>query len=697
MTLDAPDIHPAPPTLSGPAALFTAALIKVASRCNLDCDYCYVYKHADQSWREQPHFISDETLRQFALRVDEYVALHRLREFCVTFHGGEPLLYGAERLASAADLIRQRVRAECSVEFSLQTNATLLTDVAIDELEEAGILISLSIDGPQEANDLHRRDHGGRSTYAATASAIERLRRRDSSIFRGIIAVIDPRNSPRELFEFFQRLDVPRLDLLVPDATYVRPPVGRRDDRDVYLCWLNAAFELWFREFPGIPIRWFDAILGSRLSLPSPTDAMGLGSVSLIVVDTDGRYTDHDVFKIVPTADRVLGESVATASFDDIANHPVIREHGYRLSLRGLANECQTCPVVEACGGGSVMHRWHAERKLDAPSVYCRELFALFERATLLLRMSLRDGEIPSDRVFPLSGLQLVTACKQWRTETERRADTCAARLGLHRNGTSAAAVLLRGKAENWRLDHLPTASERSRRWLGRIRVQSEEPWLIKPFSNSIRIVADNDTIDDAHHLLNEATELLRVVDPHLPEAFAALISDVIFVDSTAESADQIFSFSDDSAPNVLYVSPFVTGRRLDADDFADSLLHEFLHQVLYHLERHDSMLLDHVFPHFPAPWREGLRPSGGFFHGTFVFAGLSLFWRALAEREPAASDVAKARENSARFNGQVEYGLKSLRQFALLTRRGEMLLDHLGAACGIGDARIAAPGEHLA
>ena len=29
-------------------------LLKVHSRCNLACDYCYVYQHADQSWRTRP-------------------------------------------------------------------------------------------------------------------------------------------------------------------------------------------------------------------------------------------------------------------------------------------------------------------------------------------------------------------------------------------------------------------------------------------------------------------------------------------------------------------------------------------------------------------------------------------------------------------------------------------------------------------
>lgn len=696
MSVQAPAVSEFPGCEIGPPAFFTAALIKVASRCNLNCDYCYVYKHADQTWRDQPHFVSEETLVQFARRLDEYVGQHQLTEFCVTYHGGEPLLYGADRLARASQLIRSSVRADCALEFSLQTNGTLLSDEAIDQLEQAGILVSLSIDGPEQANDLHRLDHGGKSTFAATAAAIARLRCRSSAIFRGVIAVIDPRVSPRELFEFFAGLQVPRLDLLVPDATYVRTPPGRNSNRDLYQAWLLQAFDLWYREFPFLPIRWFDAILGSRLGLPSPTDAMGLGSVSLAVIDTDGQYTDHDVFKIVPGGERALRESVATASFDLIADHPVIREHGYRLTLPGLAKECQTCPVVEACGGGSVMHRWHPERHLDAPSVYCRELFSLFEKATSLLTDSLRQSASYSSTKVPLAEFDLVDACDRWRTETERRADARATELGLSRNGASAAAILLYAKNQK-RGEHFDgRLGDVRRNWLGTISVQAEEPWLTRPFSDSVRLITDASTIDCALEQVAVATELLRIADPHLPDAMAALISDLIFVDSTAESSDQIFSFSDDSAPNVIYVCPRVSGRPLDVDDLADSLLHEFLHHVLYHLEREGPMLLDHVFPHFPAPWRAGLRPSGGFLHGTFVFAGLSRFWNALAESTHHTRDRDKAADNAAKFRAQAEYGVMSLGQFALLTERGEMLLDQLATLCGMQKARMPAPGAHL-
>ena len=59
-------------TSAGPTIL--CFLLKVASRCNLACDYCYMYEHTDQSWRKQPHMFSSETSPAVVKRIGEYVA-----------------------------------------------------------------------------------------------------------------------------------------------------------------------------------------------------------------------------------------------------------------------------------------------------------------------------------------------------------------------------------------------------------------------------------------------------------------------------------------------------------------------------------------------------------------------------------------------------------------------------------------------
>jgi uncharacterized protein len=676
--------------------LFTSALLKVASRCNLDCDYCYVYKHADQSWRDQPHLMSTATINRFATRLREYLDLRELREFSVTFHGGEPLLFGGDRLAAAARAIRDVVGIERSVSFSLQTNGTLLTDEVISQLEAADIQVSLSLDGPKHINDRHRPDHRGRSTFEATLSAIRRLKVRCSPIFSGVIAVIDPTLPPYELFQFFAPLQLPRLDLLLPDATHVRLPPGRESSPSLYSKWIQDALRIWFHEFSSLPVRWFDALLASRVGVPSATDAMGLGSVSLIVVDTDGSYTDHDVFKITAPGAGNLGCTVETASFHDVSAHPGVREHCFRLTLPGLSKLCQVCPVVDACGGGSVMHRWHPEHKLDAPSIYCGELFDMLEAATKLVKDSVVAGsafDSPEISLFDEPD-SFESACQRWRTQTEDGAHEAAGRLGVSRRShESAASILLYDRYEAARQSptelHYATAGT----WLKSIVVQSADPQLVAPFLKTIRVLSrESAQVQHGMNTLEQVADLLSCFSETLPTHFATLISDVMFVESTIEASDQIFSFSDDTAPNVLYVSPFVGDTPLGADDLADSLLHEFLHQVLYHIEREGPMLLDHVYPRFPAPWRAGLRPAGGFLHGTFVFTGLSQYWAAIAKGAAAGVDQQKAADNATRFARQAEFGIQSLKQFGLLTPRGEAFLDKLRTILSLKSSRWAAP-----
>ena len=43
-------------------AIVDTVLLKVASRCNINCTYCYVYHLGDENWRKLPKIIADETV-----------------------------------------------------------------------------------------------------------------------------------------------------------------------------------------------------------------------------------------------------------------------------------------------------------------------------------------------------------------------------------------------------------------------------------------------------------------------------------------------------------------------------------------------------------------------------------------------------------------------------------------------------------
>lgn len=684
-------------------AQFSAALLKVASRCNLNCDYCYVYHHADQSWRTQPRFMSNETLRQFGSQLNAYVSEREMDLFSIIFHGGEPLLFTADRLSEASDIIRAEVVSACELDFSIQTNGVLLTDAALGVLESARIGVSLSLDGPKDVNDLHRLDHGGKSSYESTFEALQRLIGTSSGVFQGVLAVIDPSVPADRMLKFFSQFDIPRLDLLLPDATHVNPHFDEKS-KIVFQAWLNEAFELWYKEYSDLPIRFFDAILGSRLSVPSSTDVMGFGTVSLIVIETDGSYTDHDVFKITEEGKNHLQRNVSSDSFESLATLPAIREHNRRLSLEGVAIECRSCPVLEACGGGSVMHRYHAERGFDAPSVYCGEMFSVLSTATRLLRADLGESSDIDALTQPASYLSFpedfVDRCKEWRAATERRANDLARQSGLHfRDDIPAAALHLRSSFASASIMYANGfAYEKPQdSWLEAIRLQTDEPWLTKPFADTIHVHSTNaDQYKHGKAMLDLAEMYLSEFSPFLPLALRELVSDVLFVEAKDDKDQGIFSFSDDSAPNVLYISPYAGSQPLTPDDIADSILHEFLHQVLYHIELGHPLLFDHDYPTFPAPWRSGFRPAGGFLHGTYVFSGLALFWEAIASSDASKLpmyDKDKAVENARRFRAQAAYGVKSAYQFSLLTPAGQRFVKEIANQLGIASLEMDAPG----
>lgn len=677
-----------------PTVQFRAALLKVASRCNLDCDYCYVYKHADKSWQKQPKFMSREVIKRFAFRVKEYVEKERLTEFSVIFHGGEPLLYSPTKISWAASTIRQVIGDSCRVDFSLQTNGLLLDKDALIMLEQEEISISLSLDGPQHIHDLHRVDHAGSPTFTDVMRVLNLLKERGANIFRGVIAVIDPTISAKELLEFFYSLQLPRLDLLLPDATHVILPVGRNDNRDIYKNWLIEAFDVWYSQFPDLPIRWFDAILGSRLGIPSPTDVMGFGQVNLLVVETDGSYTDHDVFKITRSDGAALNKDVFNTPIIALQTHPKILEHAFRLTIDGIAPECKVCPVVASCAGGSIMHRYHSARGLNAPTVYCHEMFYLLEHATTLLRKSMHEetdvvaGNMKAPHEFTTilpTGQNLVESCTEWHNITKLKARSIIDRHGLAQESHSAGAILIANTKPdmNWQSDcqaEEPVISN----WLSNIRIHAVDVWLIEPFSETIRVIdKESKEMNYGKSILSKVANLIELYDHQVAQAISLLISDILFVESTLPEENGIFSFSDDKAPNILYIALFAGGKEISPEDIADSIIHEFLHQVLYHLEREGPLLYDHVFPEFPAPWRTGLRPSGGFYHGTFVFSGLYDYWEKLSKVESEDIDKAKCASNAIKCRGQAIYGISSLKSFGLLTPRGMRLLTELAVNLG--------------
>ena len=130
------------------SAALDTVLLKAASRCNLDCSYCYVYHMGDDSWRSQPMYMS-ETVQSAIVRQLADVFAHQGQPLSVVLHGGEPLLIGIDRLGDLCGRLRAALPAPCGIH--VQTNGVLLTDDIIDVFVRFDVGVSISIDGPRRS------------------------------------------------------------------------------------------------------------------------------------------------------------------------------------------------------------------------------------------------------------------------------------------------------------------------------------------------------------------------------------------------------------------------------------------------------------------------------------------------------------------------------------------------------------------
>jgi len=150
--------HPSP---------FDEFVLKIHSRCNLACDYCYMYELADQSWRDQPRSMSRAVVKATARRVAEHARRHKIDSVRVILHGGEPLLAGADLISFLARAFRTALGPGIRLDLRAQTNGALLSSAIVNIMRESDIRVSISLDGDRTANDRHRRTRRGEASYDA--------------------------------------------------------------------------------------------------------------------------------------------------------------------------------------------------------------------------------------------------------------------------------------------------------------------------------------------------------------------------------------------------------------------------------------------------------------------------------------------------------------------------------------------------
>lgn len=358
---------------------FNEFLLKVQSSCNLACDYCYVYRAGDESWRSQPRRMSPETADLACRRIADHARDHDLRSIRVILHGGEPLLAGTAFIDGLVRRLRALLPERTRAEFTIQTNGTLVDDEVLELCHVHGIKLGISLDGDRATHDLHRRSAGGAGSHDAVARVLGRLGSgRHRRVWAGLLCTVDITTDPAAVYDHLLSFRPPAIDLLLPLANWGRPPFGRTNDpgRVPYADWLRVVFDRWYHA-PAQPTRlpFFEGIVDLLLGGSSGVESVGGGPARMVVIETDGTLTQSDLLKTAYPGAPWTGSDLRHDALDVLLDHPgfVARQ----LGPDALCEECRACPVVRVCGGGLYAHRYRPGSGFRNPSVYSRDLRAL--------------------------------------------------------------------------------------------------------------------------------------------------------------------------------------------------------------------------------------------------------------------------------------------------------------------------------
>ncbi|WP_405568277.1 FxsB family radical SAM/SPASM domain protein [Streptomyces sp. NBC_01167] len=351
-------------------------VLKVHSRCDLACDHCYVYEHADSSWRGRPKAMPEKALEKSAERIAEHALAHGLSTVHVVMHGGEPLLAGLAGLRRTAQELHRALQGVCALDLRIHTNGVLLSERFCELFLEWDIKVGISLDGDKASNDRHRRYADGRSSHPQVLRAVELLRRpRYRELFSGLLCTIDVENDPVAVYDALVALEPPRLDFLLPHATWDTPPPRPGPSPTPYADWLGVIYRRWDEAGRPVPVRMFDSVLRTLRGETSLTESLGLSAAEFVVIETDGTFEQADSLKTAFDGAPVTGMDVFANSVDDVMKHPGMSAR--QSGIEQLSAPCRTCPVVNSCGGGLYAHRYRGDTGFDNPSVFCPDLMAL--------------------------------------------------------------------------------------------------------------------------------------------------------------------------------------------------------------------------------------------------------------------------------------------------------------------------------
>lgn len=348
-------------------------VVKIASRCNINCSYCYMYNLGDTSYKLQPKFISDKITHEFAKKLLSHLQNNKLQTVNIIIHGGEPLLMKKKEFINFINHFSIIQEKGIDVLFSLQTNGILIDDEWCQLFKKHNINIGISLDGSKQDNDTFRIDKKGNGTYDDVIKGLNVLK--NNNLKTGILSVMNLMSNPIEYYDHFKNLNLKSVDILLLDANHDSKEniFGQNLSPSE---WYIKIFDKWFHDSEQkYNVRFFEMIIKEILGQKQDLDSLGIHENNVLVLETNGDLEAVDVLKLCGDSFTKDGINVNIHEIDEISKSELIEV--YYNSGKYLPQKCLACPIQDICGGGYLPHRYSSTNGFNNPSIYCDDLLKI--------------------------------------------------------------------------------------------------------------------------------------------------------------------------------------------------------------------------------------------------------------------------------------------------------------------------------
>ena len=348
---------------------FNQLVIKVVSRCNLNCSYCFMYNLGDSTYKNQPKFMNESMIDPIINKVSNYLKKYSQRTFSFTFHGGEPLLISNKdffrKFILRAKVLEREFKSTI-FEYNIQTNGVLITNEWAEILKELKIFPGVSLDGTKKAHDMYRVDHKGNGSYDKVVKGLQILREKLG--FISIISVMNINESPETTYKHLISLSSDYINFLLPDYIHDNFPFEPK----VMGEWLIKLYDLWISDTKRPVIPFFNGLTNTILGSQKNSD----NELNALIVETNGDIEVIDSLKACGEGFTKTNMTIFDNELEDLLQTPLGKLY-FKDSEEKLCTTCLECPVVSICKGGRLVHRYKKENGFDNPSVYCKDLIMI--------------------------------------------------------------------------------------------------------------------------------------------------------------------------------------------------------------------------------------------------------------------------------------------------------------------------------